>query len=279
MLCARAVGRGRGRRALPPRSAGAIAALGVTACFRSQSGPQAGAWLTAIPHPSTRPAHVHVALRRRLCVPLAYRGCVVVPGCLAVGRSSTSSAIMLLRVLAAPSCPPRPLGFASRARPWARRLVSCRSSGWRTSAPGVGLDDRRRLDFVLYGANRPCANGHPHPRAAEHDGAGTLPSPPYPRLIPTALRRSAAVAWQRRWWGLLGVAHAVVSTLLGAPGSRLCGLLRMRGRTLVTSSAPMCLFPTASPCGGSCSVPAVSSSSPPSLRGPKNKIENLLAAS
>ena len=34
---------------------------------------------------------------------------------------------------------------------------------------------------------------------------------------PAALRRSAAVAWQRRWWGLLGVAlqRAVVSTLLG----------------------------------------------------------------
>ena len=35
---------------------------------------------------------------------------------------------------------------------------------------------------------------------------------------PAALRRSAAVAWRRRWWGLLGVAlqRAVVSTLLGS---------------------------------------------------------------
>ena len=41
-----------------------------------------------------------------------------------------------------------------------------------------------------------------------------------------------------------GLQRAVVSTLLAAPGSRLCSLLRMWGRTLVTSSAPgMCLFP------------------------------------
>ena len=95
-------------------------------------------------------------------------------------------------------------------------------------------------------------NGRPQPRAAEHDGAvlagarrrketryPELASPGLQRLVvlacevgdlvrrlvrvrslraPAALRRSAAVAWQRRWWGLLGVAlqRAVVSTLLRA---------------------------------------------------------------
>ena len=142
-----------------------------------------------------------------------------------------------------------------------------------TTAPGVAADDRRRLDFVLYGATRLgealCCdvtlvsplrrNGRPQPRAAERDGAvlagarrrketryPELAGPGPQRLVvlacevggrfgseafdlvrrlvrvrslraPAALRRSAAVAWQRRWWGLLGVAlqRAVVSTLLG----------------------------------------------------------------
>ena len=48
------------------------------------------------------PAHMHVALRRRLaCRCRWHMGCVAVPGCLVVGRCSMSSATMLLRVLAA----------------------------------------------------------------------------------------------------------------------------------------------------------------------------------
>ena len=68
-------------------------------------------------------------------------------------------------------------------------LVACPCAGpapqpWlaHTAAPGVAADDRRRLDFVLYGATRLgeafCCDvmlvspvGHPHPQAAEHDGA------------------------------------------------------------------------------------------------------------
>ena len=132
------------------------------ACFRSQSRSQAGAWLTAIlTDAGTLP-------RSRLRLPHWRIRCVVVPGWLAMGWSSMSSATMLLRVLFLPAA-------ALIQQAWVRVV----NRAW------VAAGDRLRLDFVLYGATRLgdslCCdvtlvppvrrNGHPHPRAAEHEVA------------------------------------------------------------------------------------------------------------
>ena len=165
------------------------------AYLRSQSGPRAGAWLAAVPtDPGTTlpPAHMHVALRRRLrlALPLTHRYCGGdgFPGC--------GAALDVLGDHAA-ACPRS--GLLARRAPlleqaWVRvareglgpegRVVP---QQWlaNTSAPGVSAQDRRRLDLVLYGATRLggalCCdatlvaplrrNGRPQPRAAEEDGA------------------------------------------------------------------------------------------------------------
>ena len=154
--------------------------------------PACGAWLAAAPTDpgaTLPPAHMHVALRRRLrlALPLTHRHCGGdgFPGCGAV-----------LDVLHAAACPRS--GLLARRAPllglaWARvaregfgpegRVVP-RQSLANTSAPGVSAQDRRRLGLVLYGATRLgealCCDatlvaplrrgGRPQPRAAEEDG-------------------------------------------------------------------------------------------------------------
>ena len=149
--------------------------------FRSQSGPQAGAWLTAVPTDAGTtlpPAHMHVALRRRLRLP----GC---GGALdALGDHAAACPRSGLLARRAPLIEQAWVRVAREALGPEARVVP---QQWlaHTTAPGVAADDRRRLDFVLYGATRLgealCCdvtlvsplrrNGRPQPRAAEHDGA------------------------------------------------------------------------------------------------------------
>ena len=100
---------------------------------------------------------------------------------------SMSWATMRQRARAAgcwPAAPPclNKRGSASRVKVWDPRAGLSLSSGW---PPGVSVQDRRRLDLVLYGATRLgealCCDatlvaplrrdGRPQPRAAEEDGA------------------------------------------------------------------------------------------------------------
>ena len=163
------------------------------ALLRSQAGPQAGAWLAAIPtEPATTlpPAAMQIALRRRLRQPLPLHGatCGPNPGCGAVVHSLGDHAL---------ACPRTGL-LARRAelveRAWVR--VAREAMGpecqvvpqqllAHTTAPGVGAEDSRRLDLVVYGATRHggalCCDatlvspltrtGHPQPCAAVVDGA------------------------------------------------------------------------------------------------------------
>ena len=158
------------------------------ALLRSQAGPQAGAWLAAIPtEPATTlpPAAMQIALRRRLRQPLPLHGatCGPNPGCGAVVDSLGDHAL---------ACPRTGL-LARRAklveRAWVR--VAREAMGpegqvvpqqWlaHTTAPGVGAEDRRRLDLVVYGATR-------------HGGAlccdATLVSP---RMLSVAVQQAVA---------------------------------------------------------------------------------------
>ena len=181
-------------RAAPPAVADALNS-NFRETVRSQSGPHAGAWLAAVPtDPGTTlpPAHMHVALRRRLrlALPLTHRYCGGdgFPGC--------GAALDVLGDHAA-ACPRS--GLLARRAPlleqaWVR--VAREGLGpegravpqqWlaNTSAPGVSAQDLRRLDLVLSGATRLgealCCDatlvaplrrdGRPQPRAAEEDGA------------------------------------------------------------------------------------------------------------
>ena len=135
-------------------------------------------------------AAMQIALRRRLRQPLPLHGatCGPNPGCGAVVDSLGDHAL---------ACPRTGL-LARRAklveRAWVR--VAREAMGpegqvvpqqWlaHTTAPGVGAEDRRRLDLVVYGATRHggalCCDatlvslltrtGHPQPCAAVVDGA------------------------------------------------------------------------------------------------------------
>ena len=136
------------------------------------------------------PAHMHVALRRRLrlALPLTHRYCGGdgFPGC--------GAALDVLGDHAA-ACPRS--GLLARRAPlleqaWVRvAREGLGPEGWvvpqqwlaNTSAPGVSAQDRRRRDLVLYGATRLgealCCDAtlvaplrrRPQPRAAEEDGA------------------------------------------------------------------------------------------------------------
>ena len=93
------------------------------ACLPSQSGPHAGVWLAAVPtDPGTTlpPAHMHVALRRRLrlALPLTHRYCGGdgFPGC--------GAALDVLGDRAADCWP------ASRVKVWGPRAGLSLSSGW-----------------------------------------------------------------------------------------------------------------------------------------------------
>ena len=174
-------------RLLPDMSPSACALL------RSQAGPHAGAWLTAIPaDPATTlsPQAMQLALRRRLRLPLPLRlnRCGPSPGCGGLVDVFGDHAL---------ACPRTGL-LARRAkiveRAWvrvAREAVGADGQvvpqQWlcATTAPGVAPDDRRRLDLVIYGASPMggalCCDatlvspltrtGQPQPGTVEDDGA------------------------------------------------------------------------------------------------------------
>ena len=163
------------------------------ALLRSQAGPQAGAWLAAIPtEPATTlpPMAMQIALRRRLRQPLPLHSNTCGPphGCRGAVDRFGDHAL---------ACPRTGL-LARRAkiveRAWvqvAREAVGSEGQvvpqQWlaNTTAPQVGAQDRRRLDLVVYGALRSggaqCCDatlvspftrsGHPQPCAAAVDGA------------------------------------------------------------------------------------------------------------
>ena len=164
------------------------------ALLRSQAGPQAGAWLAAIPtKPATTlpPPAMQIALRRRLRqqpLPLHSNTCRPPHGCGGAVDRFGDHAL---------ACPRRGL-LARRAkiveRAWVRvAREAIGSEGqvvpqqWlaHTTAPHVGTQDRRRLDLVVYGAlssgGAQCCDatlvsplsrlGHPQPCAAAVDGA------------------------------------------------------------------------------------------------------------
>ena len=134
----------------------------VRALLRSQAGLHAGAWLAAIPtDPATTlpPDLMHFALRRRMRLPLpltrARCGRAGAPGCRAVVDNPGDHAL---------ACPGTGLlarrGFVLE-RAWiqvVRKAIGPEGrvvpQQWlaNTTAPGVAADDRRRLDFVIYGA-------------------------------------------------------------------------------------------------------------------------------
>ena len=145
----------RERTLLPDMSPSACALL------RSQAGPHAVAWLTAIPaDPATTLSlqAMQLALRRRLRLPLPLRlnRCGPSPGCGGLVDVFGDHAL---------ACPRTGL-LARRAkiveRAWvrvAREAVGADGQvvpqQWlcATTAPGVAPDDRRRLDLVIYGAS------------------------------------------------------------------------------------------------------------------------------
>ena len=132
------------------------------ALLRSQAGPQAGAWLAAIPADratTLAPDIMHLALRRRLRLPLpltrARCGGEGAPGCRALVDNLGDHAL---------ACPRTGLlarrGFVLE-RAWIQVVREAIGPEGRvvpqqwlanTAAPGVAADDRRRLDFVISGA-------------------------------------------------------------------------------------------------------------------------------
>ena len=175
------------------------------ALLRSQAGPQAGAWLTAIPSDEAHvlaPEAMQIALRRRLrlALPLTSNTCGGnMPGC---GRPLDPLGDHAV------ACPRTGL-LARRAKivehAWVR--VAREAIGpegqvvpqqWltHTTAPGVASDDRRRLDMVIYGVTpwggalccdatlvSPVSrDGQPQGRSADTDGAA----------LATATRRKEA---------------------------------------------------------------------------------------
>ena len=200
------------------------------ALLRSQSGPHAAAWLTAIP---TEPAltilpdHFHTALRRRLRLPLALAaqrcGGGGSPGCGAIvdpcGDHRAARARSGLLARRAPLIEQAWVRVCREALGGEGRVVP---QQWlaRTTAPGVGEDDRRRLDLVVYGATRHgsalcCdvtlvsplrANGSPHPRTAREDGAAIMTArrrkrERYPELLRPRPQRLVVLACEvgGRW--------------------------------------------------------------------------------
>ncbi|CAL1156747.1 unnamed protein product [Cladocopium goreaui] len=165
------------------------------ALVRSQSGPAAGAWLTAIPtEPATTlaPHLMAIALRRRLRLPLPLTTarCGQVPNTHGCGRLVDPLGDHLA------ACP-RTGALARRGHLMEQAWIKiCREAvgpegrvvpqQWlnRTTAPGVPPEDRRRLDLVVHGATALgvalccdvtvvsplTSTGRPLPRAATHDG-------------------------------------------------------------------------------------------------------------
>ena len=165
------------------------------ALLRSQSGAHAGEWLRAIPADAAStlaPPEMLIALRRRLRLPLP----LAAARCGGGGEAGCGARVDELgdhRAACARS------GLLARRAPlleraWvrvAREAVGAEGrvvpQQWvlHTTAVGIPADDRRRLDFVLYGATRRgealcCdvtlvsplrADGMPQPGSRDRDGA------------------------------------------------------------------------------------------------------------
>ena len=220
------------------------------ALLRSQAGPQAGAWLAAIPtEPATTlpPMAMQIAFDHALACPrtglLARRAKIVERAWVQVARAAVGSEGQVV------------------PQPWLAN----------TTAPQVGAQDRRRLDLVVYGALRSggaqCCDatlvspltrsGHPQPCAAAVDGAVLRVAErrkhaAYPELTrggpqtlvvlgsevggrwnaqargfvrdlvrlkayraPLPVRAAATAAWARRSMLSVAVQQAVASTALG----------------------------------------------------------------
>ena len=165
------------------------------ALLRSQSGAYAGEWLRAIPADAgsmLAPPEMLIALRRRLRLPLplaaARCGGGGEPGCGAnvdaLGDHRAACARSGLLARRAPILERAWVRVAREAVGAEGRVVP---QQWllHTTAPGIPADDRRRLDFVLYGATRRgealcCdvtlvsplrADGRPQPGSRDRDGA------------------------------------------------------------------------------------------------------------
>ena len=164
------------------------------ALLRSQSGPRAAAWLGTVPSEAGTtipPDRMLIALRRRLRLPLP----VAQGRCGAHGPGCGAAVDVYGDHYAA--CPRTGL-LARRAKPLERAWIRVVREAigpegqvvpqqWlvRTPAPGVDPDDRRRLDFVAYGATQlgealccdvtlvsPLArDGRPQPSSTTRDGA------------------------------------------------------------------------------------------------------------
>ena len=161
---------------------------------------------------------MHVALRRRLRLPLPLTG----RRCGAQGRHGCGAEVDAYGDHCH-ACPRTGLlprrGFVVE-RAWvqvAREAVGPEGrvvpQQWlaHTTAPQVRTDDRRRLDFVVYGA---MSTGEALCCDATLVSPPALASRP---ARPTPLRASAAQGWARRWWSVLSVAlqRAVACSALG----------------------------------------------------------------
>ena len=169
--------------------------------LRSQAGPHAGAWLAAIPaDPATTlaPGIMHIALRRRLRLPLPFTRARCAregaPGCRALVDNLGDHAL---------ACPRTGLlarrGFVLKIQV-VREAIGPEGrvvpQQWlaNTTAPGVAANDRRRLDFVIYGAaahgealccdaplvspvRRDGSPQHPQAGAPERDGVAIATVP------------------------------------------------------------------------------------------------------
>ena len=157
--------------ALPPSS---------QALLRSQAGPQAGAWLAAIPtEPGTTllPADMQLALRRRLRqpLPLCRNTCGPTHGC--GGLACPRTGLLARRAKIVEHAWVR----VAREALGADGQVYLQQWLAHTTAPNVGAEDRRRLDLVVYGATpHGCdatlvspltRTGHPQPCTVTIDAA------------------------------------------------------------------------------------------------------------
>ena len=199
------------------------------ALLRSQFGPRAAAWLGTVPSEAGTtipPDRMLIALRRRLRLPLP----VAQGRCGARGPGCGAAVDVHGDHYAA--CPRTGL-LARRAKPLERAWIRVAREAlgpegqvvpqqWlvRTPAPGVDPDDRRRLDFVSYGATQlgealccdvtlvsPLArDGRPQPSSTTRDGAALAVAErrkraAYPELLRRGPQRLCVLACETggRW--------------------------------------------------------------------------------
>ena len=163
------------------------------AVFRSQSGPRAGAWLTALPTEpglQLKPLRMQIALRRRLRLPLPLSSNI----CGGPGRPGCRGHVDVYGDHRA-ACPRSGL-IQRRAKPVERAWIRVTREAvgpeghvvpqrWLShTTTEVAADDHRRLDLVVYGAHAMgrvyCCdatvvstlrrNGVPQPGADNEDG-------------------------------------------------------------------------------------------------------------